>query len=218
MKKVPTMTAAEEREFAEKLKMEKPNWFNLAEVRDLLQIIAEAKAQVTISIIPKDYYGEDPVTEFAEVDISGENSGTVAQEGSDPSPVLATGHLVGFGSPVRLSKSGEKGEVIGIAEYSRHPKQFQIEYVAADGRQVSDWFYRESFEYGHSEAEANSNEHGSMIGKLRLSLQGLQARSKDGYSGRIESIHYNDEDQICATIRGPYGFRHFYLSEITITE
>ncbi|RYC10046.1 hypothetical protein [Ciceribacter ferrooxidans] len=47
---------------------------------------------------------------------------------------------------VMLAKSGEKGEVIGVAEYSRRPPSFLVEYVAADGRQVDAWFDAEALQ------------------------------------------------------------------------
>ena len=52
--------------------------------------------------------------------------------------------MLGLGDRVKLSKSGECGEVIGAANYARQPRQYLVEYVAADGRQVVDWFSRDS--------------------------------------------------------------------------
>lgn len=41
---------------------------------------------------------------------------------------------------VRLEMSGEHGRVIGRAEYAHVPPQYLVRYVAADGRQVEEWF------------------------------------------------------------------------------
>lgn len=41
--------------------------------------------------------------------------------------------------PVALSLSGERGVVIGRAEYSYMSPQYNVRYVAADGRQVEGW-------------------------------------------------------------------------------
>lgn len=41
---------------------------------------------------------------------------------------------------VALVLSGERGVVIGRAEYTHRPHWYQLRYVAADGRQVEDWF------------------------------------------------------------------------------
>lgn len=45
----------------------------------------------------------------------------------------------GLGQPVRLTLSGEKGQVIGRAEYSDRPDLYYVRYVAANGRQVENW-------------------------------------------------------------------------------
>lgn len=49
-----------------------------------------------------------------------------------------------LGQPVSLRLSGEKGEVIGFATYSRQPPQFLVEYLTGDGRQVEGWFSTEA--------------------------------------------------------------------------
>ncbi|WP_340520011.1 hypothetical protein [Cupriavidus necator] len=43
-------------------------------------------------------------------------------------------------SGVKLSQSGERGVVIGRAEYVNSAPQYQVRYVAADGRQVEGWW------------------------------------------------------------------------------
>ena len=40
---------------------------------------------------------------------------------------------------VQLNLSGEQGIVIGRAEYDHMPPQYNVRYVAADGRQVEAW-------------------------------------------------------------------------------
>lgn len=42
---------------------------------------------------------------------------------------------------VEIAISGEKGEVIGIAQYVDLPTQFYINYKSADGRATKDWFF-----------------------------------------------------------------------------
>lgn len=45
-----------------------------------------------------------------------------------------------LGGRVSLSLSGERGDVIGRAEYQNFPPCYQVSYVAADGRQCEGWF------------------------------------------------------------------------------
>lgn len=45
-----------------------------------------------------------------------------------------------LGDRVKLILSGEQGSVIGRAEYSDTINQYRVRYLAADGRQVEDWF------------------------------------------------------------------------------
>lgn len=45
-----------------------------------------------------------------------------------------------LGQKVKLALSEEKGIVIGRAEYSDSANNYGIQYVAADGRQVTDWW------------------------------------------------------------------------------
>jgi hypothetical protein len=45
-----------------------------------------------------------------------------------------------LGQRAVLVISGEKGTVVGRAEYLDYPPAFQLEYVAADGRATSGWF------------------------------------------------------------------------------
>lgn len=40
---------------------------------------------------------------------------------------------------VKLTLSGEQGEVIGRAHYTNANPSYLVRYVAADGRQVEDW-------------------------------------------------------------------------------
>lgn len=44
------------------------------------------------------------------------------------------------GERVRLVMSQETGEIVGRAEYSNGPAQYRVRYLAADGRQVEDWW------------------------------------------------------------------------------
>lgn len=44
------------------------------------------------------------------------------------------------GDNVALSMSGEKGVIMGRAEYSHAPQSYFVRYVAADGRQCEAWF------------------------------------------------------------------------------
>ena len=44
---------------------------------------------------------------------------------------------------VKLHLSGERGVVVGRAENLNFPNQYRVEYVAGDGRQVSDWFFKD---------------------------------------------------------------------------
>ena len=45
-----------------------------------------------------------------------------------------------LGQEVKLALSEEKGIVRGRAEYSDSVSSYYIQYVAADGRQVTDWW------------------------------------------------------------------------------
>lgn len=46
-----------------------------------------------------------------------------------------------FGTKVWIARSGEAGTVTAYSQHMRcKQKQFLVEYVAADGRAVSDWF------------------------------------------------------------------------------
>ena len=42
--------------------------------------------------------------------------------------------------PAEIIASGEKGTVIGRAEYTHGEDQYQIRYCAADGRAVESWW------------------------------------------------------------------------------
>lgn len=48
--------------------------------------------------------------------------------------------LFNLGDKVALEMSQEQGRVIGRAEYADHPPSYFVRYVAADGRQVQEWF------------------------------------------------------------------------------
>lgn len=49
-----------------------------------------------------------------------------------------------FGTKVKIALSGEQGVVIGFCLYQRHKQpQFFVEYVAADGRNSADWFFKD---------------------------------------------------------------------------
>lgn len=50
------------------------------------------------------------------------------------------GFAFNLGDAVALTMSKEAGVVIGRAEYEATADQFYVRYVAADGRQVRDWF------------------------------------------------------------------------------
>jgi hypothetical protein len=45
---------------------------------------------------------------------------------------------------VQITASGERGEVIGRAEYSNAEPAFFIRYKAADGRAVEQWWTEQS--------------------------------------------------------------------------
>lgn len=53
-----------------------------------------------------------------------------------------------FGTTVRIKRSAEEGTITGFALHQRQAnnKQFFVEYCAADGRAVSDWFYEDQLE------------------------------------------------------------------------
>lgn len=50
-----------------------------------------------------------------------------------------------FGTNVAITASGERGTIAGFASYKRQKgaKQFLVEYVAGDGRFVTDWFFED---------------------------------------------------------------------------
>lgn len=51
------------------------------------------------------------------------------------------GTAFGFGSRVIVKRSGEAGDVIGVAIYKRTvAPMYVIEYTSADGRAVEGWF------------------------------------------------------------------------------
>lgn len=45
-----------------------------------------------------------------------------------------------LGDNAHLTLSGEAGIVIGKAEYLYETRKYLVQYVAADGRQVENWF------------------------------------------------------------------------------
>ncbi|EFF76068.1 hypothetical protein [Achromobacter piechaudii] len=45
-----------------------------------------------------------------------------------------------IGAEVHLAMSGEKGVVVGRAEYEAMPPNYFVRYVAADGRLTDGWF------------------------------------------------------------------------------
>ena len=50
--------------------------------------------------------------------------------------------LFGYGAEVRVIRSDERGEVVGVSFNKRLAEpQVLVEYKAADGRSVSSWFY-----------------------------------------------------------------------------
>lgn len=55
-------------------------------------------------------------------------------------------HHFELGAAVRLSMSGEGGVVLGRAEYVGDRPSYYIRYVAADGRQVEEWFKNDALE------------------------------------------------------------------------
>jgi len=48
--------------------------------------------------------------------------------------------------PVKISISGEQGSIIGRAEYKDDENQYWLEYQAADGRAVKEWWRESSLE------------------------------------------------------------------------
>lgn len=42
--------------------------------------------------------------------------------------------------PVKLAMTEEAGRVTGRAEYAEQTPRYYVRFVAADGRQVEDWF------------------------------------------------------------------------------
>lgn len=52
-----------------------------------------------------------------------------------------------FGKTVRILVSGETGMISAFASYQRQKeKQFLVEYKAADGRAVENWFFESQIE------------------------------------------------------------------------
>ncbi len=49
-----------------------------------------------------------------------------------------------LGAKVKLAMSGEKGVVVGRAEYSENPPSYWVRYVAANGQQREGWFNAEA--------------------------------------------------------------------------
>lgn len=47
---------------------------------------------------------------------------------------------------VKISCSGEEGEVIGRADYTETENNYQIRYKAADGRAVESWWAENAIE------------------------------------------------------------------------
>lgn len=69
-------------------------------------------------------------------------------EGQEPRiEELAPKFAFALGDHVNLSLSHEEGIVIGRAEYTNIPPQYFVRYVAADGRQVQDWFCDDAIEH-----------------------------------------------------------------------
>lgn len=54
--------------------------------------------------------------------------------------------MTGFGinTAVEMALSGERGIIIGVAEFAESPMQYYVRFVAADGRQCEGWFNREA--------------------------------------------------------------------------
>lgn len=50
-----------------------------------------------------------------------------------------------LGANVHLALSGEEGVIIARSEAVNVPDQYRIRYLAADGRQVEDWFFTDAF-------------------------------------------------------------------------
>lgn len=49
-----------------------------------------------------------------------------------------------FGMEVLIDRSGETGTITGFSLHMRSKqRQFYVEYTAADGRAVGDWFYED---------------------------------------------------------------------------
>ena len=51
-----------------------------------------------------------------------------------------------LGDKVKISISGEAGEIIGRAEYSKSETDYQLRYKAADGRAVEEWWNESALE------------------------------------------------------------------------
>lgn len=52
-----------------------------------------------------------------------------------------------FNLAVRIRRSGEMGAITGFSLHMRSKaRQFYVEYKAADGRAVGDWFYEDQLE------------------------------------------------------------------------
>lgn len=59
-------------------------------------------------------------------------------------------------------RSGEVGEVIGVAFYKRRPMPvIQVEYTAADGRASTDWFDYEELQLS-KDAPARTDQEGGI--------------------------------------------------------
>jgi hypothetical protein len=50
------------------------------------------------------------------------------------------GHLYEIGDQVEITCSGERGEVIGRAEYHTGARDVLVRYKAGDGRAVESWW------------------------------------------------------------------------------
>ena len=56
--------------------------------------------------------------------------------------------------PVQLALSGEKGVVVGRAEYVEESPSYRVRYVDATGRQQCDWFSAGSLREANSEPKS----------------------------------------------------------------
>lgn len=48
--------------------------------------------------------------------------------------------IYGFDDKVKISCSGERGVVVGYAQYKNHQDQALVRYMAGDGRAVEAWW------------------------------------------------------------------------------